>query len=352
MTSVAKRSAQRLRGAIIGAGFFAGVQMDAWRRVAGAEIVAVCDRDAHKARAFAERYALAHSYVDAARLLEAEVLDFVDIVTRPESHLALVQLAAARGVAVLCQKPLAPSFREAQALVSLAARQRIPLMVNENWRWQVWYREIKALIVQGAIGQVFHARFIMRPGDGRGSAPYAQQPYFRHYPRLLIYETGVHYIDTLRFLLGEVTAVYAVTRRINPVIVGEDLALVTFEFASGATALLDANRYSADEGAAEAFGPVQLEGRKGRIHLSADLSLVVERYGSAAYRHDYQHPGGYRGGSCLGAQAHFIAALSQHTPFETSGEDYLRTLAVVEAVYQSAASGERVAPQYPAMVHR
>jgi D-apiose dehydrogenase len=336
-----------LRGAVIGAGFFAAIQMDAWQRSAGVSIVAVCDRDASRAEAFAQRFDVPHIYHDATTLFASERLDFVDIVTRPESHLELVQLAARHGVAVLCQKPLTTSFDEAQELVRLVTRSKLPFMVNENWRWQVWYREMKDLLRQGTIGEVFHSRLIMRPGDGRGNAPYAEQPYFRQYSRLLIFETGVHYIDTLRFLLGEVRTVYAVTRQINPVIAGEDLALAVFEFDSGATALFDANRYSAREGSHEAFGLVQLEGREGVIRLNADLTLSVIRYDTGHYHHHYHNPGGYRGGSCLGAQTHFAHALRHKEPFETGGLDYLRTLAVVEAVYQSAAHGERVSPQYP-----
>ena len=65
----------------------------------------------------------------------------------------------------------------------------------------------------------------------------ARQPFFREYTRLLVYETGVHFIDTFRFLLGEVTGVYARLRRLNPVIRGEDAGQLLLEFANGATAI-------------------------------------------------------------------------------------------------------------------
>ena len=64
---------------------------------------------------------------------------------------------------------------------------------------------------------------------GAQDAYLARQPFFREYPRLLIYETGVHFIDTFRFLLGEVATVVAETKRLNPAIRGEDAGQVLLE---------------------------------------------------------------------------------------------------------------------------
>ena len=82
-------------------------------------------------------------------------------------------------------------------------------------------------------------------GDGWGENAYIpRQPYFREYPRLLVFENGVHFIDTYRYLAGEISRVTAWHRRLNPVIKGEDCALVVFEFANGALGEWDANRYN------------------------------------------------------------------------------------------------------------
>lgn len=329
---------------MIGTGYFAHMQMQAWQQIEPANIVAVCDHDGEKARAFAERYAIPRAYTSAETLLGTEPLNFVDIVTRPESHLALVDMAAHRGVAVLCQKPLAPTLEEARRIVRVCTAAGVPFMVNENWRWQPWYREIKGLLEQGTIGRVFHAAVRLRTGDGRGDAPYAHQPYFKEMPRLLVFETLVHFLDTLRFLLGEVVRVHALTQRINPAIRGEDLALITLAFAQGTTVLIDANRYSEPDTSGEVLADVTFEGEGGRVRLEPSGSLTVHLSGSAPYKQPYRNPGGYRGGSCRATQAHFVTALLEGRPFETNGCDYLRTLALVEAVYASAATVRVVQP--------
>ena len=337
---------ERLRGALIGTGFFANMQMSAWLNISEADIVAVCNLDEDKARAFANTYDIPNAYSNVDELLNNEGLEFVDIVTRPDSHLMLVEKSAAKGLAVLCQKPLAPTFEEAQQIVRITKAVNVPFMVNENWRWQAWYQEMKKLVEADTLGQLFHATVHMRTGDGRGAEPYSHQPYFKNYPRMLIFETGVHFIDTLRMFLGEVEQVYAVHKRINPVIKGEDFSLITLTFENGATAVVDANRYTEPKVKSEAFGRVTLEGLKGEIMLTRKLSLQVQLNNGEAFEHPYDSSGGYKGKSCEATQRHFIQSLKHKTPFQTGGDDYLKTLAVVEAVYKSAESGQAVTPHY------
>src|SRR5262249_17577353 len=153
--------------------------------------------------------------------------------------------AAARGVHIVCQKPLAPTLEAAIRIVDAAEAAGVRFMVHENFRWQPWYRKIKEIQQSQVIGAFTHLHFLMRMGDGWGENAYLdRQPFFRNYPRLLVYETGVHFIDTFRYLLGEVTGVFAQIRRLNPRIKGEDAAQLFLKFKSGATAIWDANRYN------------------------------------------------------------------------------------------------------------
>ena len=146
-------------------------------------------------------------------------------------------------------------------------------MVHENFRWQPWYRAIKDVQSAGTIGEFTHVHFLMRMGDGWGEDAYlARQPFFRDYPRLLIYETGVHFIDTFRFLLGEVTGVVRTRRRLNPVIRGEDAGQLLLTFEYGATAIWDANRYNEVEADSPrfTFGELRIDATAG--HLTMDTS--------------------------------------------------------------------------------
>ena len=195
------------------------------------EISAIYNRTVSKAEAIAEQYGIARVYGDYRTMIDDEQPDFVDVITPPETHSEICAYAAERSVHIICQKPLAPTYAESAAIVQNARRAGVRFMVHENWRWQPWYREIKRLIENDDLGEVFSVYFRMRTGDGWPEDAYVErQPFFRNYPRLLIYETGVHFIDTFRYLLGEPETVYARLRRLNPDIVGEDSGQVILGF--------------------------------------------------------------------------------------------------------------------------
>jgi predicted dehydrogenase len=328
------------RGLCVGAGYFAQFHFDAWRRIEGAQIVGVCDRDLAKARRAADFLGANDAFDDFGAALCAVSPDFVDIITPPDSHLDLVAACARQRVSIICQKPLAPDFVTAERIVQSAEQADVRLMVHENFRFQPWHRELKSLLDAGAIGGRLHSlSFRTRTGDGSGDAAYlGRQPYFRQMPRFLIHETGVHFVDLFRFLGGEITEVSAHLRRLNSVIAGEDAALVVVRFASGATGLWDANRFN-DSTAADprlTFGEFLIEGNGGSLRLYGDGRITVQPLGGQECTHDYNWNNAGFGGDCVYAtQRHFIECLESGAPFETGGREYLQTLRVVEAVYDA-----------------
>lgn len=330
-----------LRAAVIGAGYFSQFHFDAWSRLDGVKLIAVCDIDRDAAQRIADQYDIPEVYSNVASMLDEAKPDFVDIITRPDSHLNLVREAASRGIPIICQKPLAPTFAESLQIVEIAESAGVPLMVHENFRFQLWHREIRRLLDAGTIGTRLHSlSFRMRTGDGSGPDAYlARQPYFREMPRFLLHETGVHFIDTFRFLGGEVDEITAVLRRLNPDIAGEDAGLVTFHFANGAIGTWDANR--CNESAADdpryTFGTLQVEADGGSIRLDEEGRLFIKQLGKAESEHEYAHSRrGFAGDCVFFTQQHFVECLRSGTAFETSGREYLKTLELVEAAYESA----------------
>ena len=182
----------------------------------------------------------------------------------------------------------------------------------------------------------------MRTGDGRGSMPYPTQPYFAQMPRLLIYETLVHFIDTARYLLGEIDTVHCQTQRLNPAIAGEDAAQIHLKFVNGAVAVIDANRINGKMPPPVAFGVALIEGSKGRIAMSGEGDLRFDEMPIA-----YSKPlTGYKGDSILAMQRHFVDCLRTGEPCESEGADYLGTVRAVFAFYESAESNRTVTVSY------
>src|SRR5262249_55572355 len=141
-----------------------------------------------------------------------------------------------------------------------------------------------------------------RLGDGWGPDAYlSRQPYFRTMPQLLVFETGVHFLDVFRYFGGEIRQVYARLRRLNPAIAGEGRALLLCDFESGATALWDADRYhqslSADP--RYTFGAFLVEGERGALRLDESGRLVIHPLGQPPREHAYAHGNAGFAGDCV-----------------------------------------------------
>lgn len=339
--------ARVIRVAVVGAGYFSQFHYDAWRRISGVEVVAICDVNMARARARQAGFPDAAVFVDAAEMLDRARPDLLDIVTPPESHFELVALGAARGVAMICQKPLAPTYEEAERIVETAERARALLVAHENFRFMPWYREASRLLREGALGTPLAISFRLRPGDGQGTRAYLdRQPYFQQMPRFLIHETAVHFIDTFRYLMGEVSGIFARLRRINPAIAGEDAGYVLFDFATGAVGLFDGNRH-VDHPARDmrlTMGTMLVEGSSAVLRLDGDGRMWLKPRGGDERAHPCEWMRLGFGGDCVRAlQAHVIAHLRDSQAIENDARSYLRNIAIEEAVYRSHAEARWIA---------
>jgi predicted dehydrogenase len=335
-----------MRVAIVGCGYFARFHRDAWSRLP-VQVVGLCDADRAKAEAAARDVPDAGVFTDAAAMLDALRPDAVDIVTPPGTHADLVRLCAERGVAAICQKPLAPDWATAMSIVDTAERAGIPLLVHENFRWMPWFIETSRLIEAGAVGEPLDISFRLRSGDGQGRDAYlARQPYFRTMPRFLVHETIIHLIDVFRFLFGEVAGVFARLRTLNPAIAGEDAATVLFAFENPRRqGIVDGNRlidHPSDD-PRMTNGVMLVEGTGGQLRLDGYGGLFLRPHRGEEREHRYAWQDRGYGGDCVFRQCEAaLAHLRDGMPVANDGRAWLRNMEIEEAVYQSAEEGRFV----------
>ena len=336
-----------LRGALIGCGFFARNHLNAWRDIEGVEIVALCDADTARLEETGRTFDVSGRYTDAARLFETESLDFVDIATTVASHRALVELAASHGVAVICQKPFAPTLADAHAMVRACERAGVPLMVHENFRWQAAIRAVGLALARGAIGQPFWGRVSFRSAFD----VFSGQPYLAKQPRFIVEDLGIHILDIARFLFGDVERLSASISRVNPSINGEDVATVLMSHLSGVTSVVDCSYATALPTELFPQTLVEVDGSAGTLRLMADFRVQIH---TAEGTRDLicapealswaASPWEAIQESVLRIESHWVDCLRSAREPATSGRDNLKTLALVEAVYLSARQGESVVP--------
>lgn len=328
---------------VIGAGYFAQYHLDAWKRLPKVRLAAVCDTDPHRLSDATAGMSDVATFTDARAMLDNVTLDLVDIATPPSTHLELVSETSARGLSTVCQKPLAPTMIEAVRLVETAERAQIELVVHENFRFTPWHQEAARLINTQQLGDLHSVTMRLRPGDGQGPEAYLnRQPYFQEMERFLVHETAIHWIDTFRFLMGEVVGVFARLRRINRAIAGEDAGYIIFAFESGATGLFDGNRLN--EHVANnprlTMGEMWIEGSAGVLRLDGEARLWWKPHGEMERMHRYDWSDqGFAGDCVYATQAHIVSRLSAGNTPENTGRAYLRNLEIEEAVYRSNAEG-------------
>jgi predicted dehydrogenase len=322
-----------MRVALIGAGMVSRHHLIAWSKLKpDVEVVAIADPVAENASRRASEFGIARTYAKADDMLDAERPDAIDIAAPREFHPELVRMGVARGLAVLCQKPLAPSLAEAERLVADTAGAR--LMVHENWRFRRYYRDAARWIAEGTIGDLLQCQITLLTSgllpDEHGARPaLVRQPFFVHEKRLLVNEVLIHHLDTMRVLLGELHVTAAALGRACPDMAGEDNAVIAMRGDSGVAAVLLANL------AAPGFPPTQADemltiGTKGSIRLRGSR---LERLGAAPETRDYDLAECYQG-AYDATIAHFVDAVRTGAPFATTPEDNLRTLRLVEDAYR------------------
>jgi predicted dehydrogenase len=335
----------------LGCGSISKYHLRAWSQINGVEIVALANRTIEKAQTRAREFGipLEHVYCDHRELLEREDLDFVDIATLPDAHRIQVEDAAASGVNVLCQKPMAPTLEDAHAMIEACERAGVLFSINENWRWRTWYRDLKRKIEQGAVGKpryisfVRHANLTVPGTEGELPSLFKNQPYMMAMERLILYEWGIHLIDVLRYLFGEVSWIFGRMDRTSPICVGEDRALLTLDV-GGVNCLVDISWGSIGvEKKASQLEQVTLEGDRGSIELlpTEEEILRISNYQGTQTRPAYNGtPDEAYQASYTATQAHFAECLRKCLDPETVARDNIETLRATLAAYESAAANK------------
>ncbi len=329
---------------VIGCGFFARNHLNSWKdlRGAGAELVAVCDLDAAKAKAAAEEFGVPRWYDKPGAMFAGEKLDLVDIVTQVRSHKMLVEMAVGAGVATIVQKPFGNNLDECRAMVELADGAGVFLAVHENFRFQRPNLMIMDVVRSGAIGEPNWGRISFRTGYDI----YAGQPYLAEEERFVITDLGVHVVDLARVFFGEADHISAELQKRNPKVRGEDTATLMLRHASGAVSMVECTYESRRLPDSFPVTLLEIEGTKGAIRLDAELQIHVTSQGKLtsidgdAPVHSWAaRPWHVIQDSVLNTCEHILHRFRAGEHADISGADNLRTYALCEAAYSAAASG-------------
>lgn len=200
-----------IRVGIVGAGMMGKTHAEAVRRIPGVEVAALADTDPALAQSTCAALFIPACYTDAAEMIRAQRLDAVHVCTPNFAHFAVCKAAIEAGCAVYCEKPLANTAEEAQALCRLAQARGVPAAVNFNYRHNAIVQEMR----QRAAAPDWGRTFLVYGHYLQDWMMYDDDYNWRCVPALggpsrAVADIGSHWFDTVQFILDKrITRVYA-----------------------------------------------------------------------------------------------------------------------------------------------
>ncbi len=204
------KSLQRIRCAIIGLGRIgSALEFDRFREKpashAGAimshpdcDIVAGCDVDSEKRRAFRKAWNCNALYDDCARMLDECEIDILHIATPPDTHRAILECALGHTIPVIvCEKPLAATLTDAEEMAHMAEKSHSRIIINHERRYALNYAHVKKVIASQQYGRLVSIAAKVYMG-------------YRSKAADALLDDGTHMIDLLRFLANEELLVHSV----------------------------------------------------------------------------------------------------------------------------------------------
>jgi predicted dehydrogenase len=339
----------------IGAGFImADCQLVAYRQ-AGFNPVAITSRTRVRARAVADRHGIPKVYETYRDLLADEEVQVVDIAVPPDAQFAIIKEAVkhkghVRGI--LAQKPLGMDYGEAKQIVALCRRAGIALAVNQNMRYDQSVRACKCLLDRGYLGEPVLATVDMR------AIPH-WMPWQERLGWVTLRIMSIHHLDTFRFWVGDPVRVFASIRpdpRTQRKFKHADgICLYILEYADGLRAASTDDVWTgpALEGAESDISiRWRVEGTTGMARGTIGWPDYPRRTPSTLDFTTLARPGYWFQprwkevwfpDAFVGPMAQLLCALEENREPEMSGQDNLKTMALVEACYRSAAEHRAVA---------
>jgi predicted dehydrogenase/nucleoside-diphosphate-sugar epimerase len=147
---------QPLRTALVGTGYIAEFHARAIKALQGVELVSVCDSNLRSAQAFAAEWAVPVAYDSLESMVQNQRLDSIHILTPPDRHKSLAELALRSGTHVFLEKPMCVSVDEADLVLKLARVKRLCVGVNHNFLFTGAYKMLREAVRSGALGPLDH----------------------------------------------------------------------------------------------------------------------------------------------------------------------------------------------------
>jgi predicted dehydrogenase len=349
---------EQVRIGIIGTGQIGKQHLAAWQKIPAARVVALCDANAAELGRVAAEAGITATSTDFRALVARKDLDAVDVCLHNNLHAPVTVAALEAGKHVYCEKPMAGSWRDADAMLAAARRTGRKLSIQLSTLYAPETKAALSLIREGRLGKIYHARStgFRRRGrpyvDGYASTSFVQK---RVSAGGAMYDMGVYHLAQVMFLLGN-PAVQRISgktyqetgmdepRRAASGYDVEELGLgfvrlagnLTLDVVEAWAIMLDSMESSVILGSA---GGVRLD-PFGYFHSDGDLDMNSTADLEAFMKRQHTVKG--IGDEYDGPQQHWAAALQGRVELLPTAELALSAMLISEGIYLSEKLGREV----------
>ena len=330
-----------VRFALIGCGRIAKNHVQPLTELTGARLVAVCDLIEERARAIADRCGVP-AYRNYHEMLSSEPVDVVNILTPSGMHPAhAIDVMRRYRAHVVVEKPLALALTDLEEMASVARQNSVRIFPIYQNRYNKAVERVRRDLLSGALGRTVLGTVRVR--WCRGSAYYARDPWRGTWALDggALTNQGIHYLDLLQYLLGDIESVSAAaaTRLVD--IEVEDTAVATVKFAGGALGVIEVTTAARPR---DFEASISVLAENGTAVLGGIASNRLDTYTldpSAEESCSEEFPDAYG----FGHWAFFrdvIADLRGGVPHPISMAEGSRAILLLNALYRSAEDGREV----------
>lgn len=328
---------------LVGLGGIAQQHLEGYRRQR-LNVLGGADLNEERAKATQKRFNLPFVTTDYKEVIDNPDVKIIDINVphdRLERRLPIVQYAAKKGKAIFIQKPLMPYLEWAKKLIEAAEEHNVPLMVNQNSVFAPgMLLAEKYLRDPDIIGIPYYCQIENRAWVSPGKESYAAKD-----KRWVHADMAIHHFALVRHWFGDVESVYAILGRdmSQQFVYGDTFGVVNIRFRSGVQAALINNwSYRGDKIRAHSLEEIIIQGDKAAITMNSSESVRVRCADGRELSPEVK--GDWFPDAFGNAMAHFVDALDNNRPFYCDGRDNLKSVALIEATYISAAENRVVLP--------
>jgi predicted dehydrogenase len=321
---------KRFDVALVGCGGVAQMHLEGYalhpERV---RVVAACDVDGARAEAAGRRWNIPAVFTSLAAMLQGASWEVAVVCTPTPVREAVVRDAAGAGKHLFVEKPLADSYEEARQMVAICERAGVRLAVDQNFRFHYPFHQARTLIEAGRLGRVVgitHQDLFFRQDSG----------WRTRRPRHALAVMGIHWLDGFRWMLrSEARSLICQTQSSAAIeCAGETDAFLQIGFENGASAAY-VQSFSSPIARTETL----ILGEQGMLSLDYQGAALFQREAGQQPAERWANPygGANKPESVFEGLNQLLSAIETEREPPNSGQDNLRTVALLEAAYRSAA---------------